>query len=152
MIIFDHDGTLVNTETSEFHIFSGIKELLADLSEAGFTLAVWTARSHRSTAESLKRFSIAEYFEEIYGGDDGMAKPHPMGLLKMTDGFLKPNILHIGDSVGDLDGARDFGIEVIAACWNSANQVETFKKKTSFIAYHPDDCREVIAKKFGVKI
>ena len=150
MIIFDHDGTLVNTDLPDFKLFTGIKELLVDLSNAGFVLSVWTARSHRSTVESLKHLEIAPYFSEIYGHDDGLPKPHPMGLRKITEGFEKNNLLHIGDSLGDLEGASAFGIDVIAACWNSTNQVEIFKRKTPFLAMTPDDCRNIVAHKFNV--
>lgn len=152
MIIFDHDGTLVNTDSPDFKLFKGIKELLVDLSSAGFTLSVWTARGHQSTKESLKHLEIDSYFREIYGHDDGRTKPHPMGLEKVSAGIEKKNVLHIGDSVGDLEGARGFGIDVIAACWNSTNQVEIFKLKTPFIALTPDDCRKIIADKFNLNL
>lgn len=152
MIIFDHDGTLVDTDTPDFKVFVGIKELLVDLTKHGFHLAVWTARSHRSTVESLKRLEIASYFGEIYGHDDGVAKPHPEGLRTITDGFDKNHLLHIGDSHGDIEGARAFGISVIAACWNNSEQVENFRTKTPFVALKVDDCRAIIAKKFNVDL
>lgn len=152
MIIFDHDGTLVCTETPEFSLFPGVKELLVDLVKADFAISVWTARSHQSTVESLKRLGVAEFIGEIYGHDDGMSKPHPMGLSQITQGFEKNQLLHIGDSLGDLEGANAFGIAVIAACWNSTNQVEIFKQKTAFIAMKPAECRGIIEKKFNVKL
>lgn len=152
MVIFDHDGTLIHTETPDFKVFPGIKELLVDLKNAGFELAVWTARSHRSTAESLKNAEIAAFFGEIYGHDDGIPKPHPMGLSQITNGVDRDSVIHIGDSIGDLDGANSFGISVIAACWNSTNQVEIFRRKTPFVAMTPEDCRMIIANKFNVKL
>ena len=148
MVIFDHDGTLINTETSEFKVFPQIKELLVDLKSKGIEMCVWTARSHHSTLESLKNADIADFFTEIYGHDDGLPKPHPMGLSQITYGFEKDSVIHIGDSLGDLDGANSFGIAVIAACWNSANQVDIFKRKTAFVAMTPNECRDIIAQKF----
>lgn len=152
MIVFDHDGTLVNTETPDFKVFPGIKELLVDLIQLGFTLSVWTARSHRSTVESLKRMDIAQYFTEIYGHDDGISKPHPDGLKKLAEGLDKEVVLHIGDSLGDIEGAKAFGISVIAACWNVPNQVENFRTKTPLLAIKVEDCRKIIAKKFNVDL
>ena len=152
MVIFDHDGTLINTDTPDFKVFPGIKELLVDLKAAGVEMSVWTARSHRSTVESLKNAEIAAFFGEIYGHDDGMAKPHPMGLSQITNGIDRDSVIHIGDSIGDIDGANAFGIAVIAACWNSANQVDIFKCKTPFVAMTPKECREIIAQKLNVKL
>ena len=152
MVIFDHDGTLINTDTPDFKLFPGIKELLVDLEKAGIQMSVWTARSHRSTVESLKNADIARFFLEVYGHDDGMSKPHPMGLSQITNGIERDSVIHIGDSLGDLDGANAFGIAVIAACWNSSNQVDIFKRKTPFVAMKPEDCRAIIAKKFNVNL
>jgi phosphoglycolate phosphatase-like HAD superfamily hydrolase len=152
MVIFDHDGTLINTDTPDFKVFPGIKELLVDLKAAGIEMSVWTARSHNSTVESLKNAEIASFFGEIYGHDDGMPKPHPMGLSQITNGFSTDSIIHIGDSIGDLDGANTFGIAVIAACWNSVNQVDLFRQRTPFVAMTPKECREIIAHKFNMKI
>jgi phosphoglycolate phosphatase len=152
MIIWDHDGTLVNTDTPDFKLFPGIKELLVDLTSAGFEMSVWTARGHHSTVESLKNLQIASFFREIYGHDDGLPKPHPSGLGTISEGIAKRSLLHIGDSLGDVEGAQSFGIEVIAACWNSTNQVEIFKRKKAFLAMTPDECREIIAKKFNVNL
>ena len=152
MIVFDHDGTLVCTETPEFSLFPGIKELLVDLTNAGFLISVWTARPHKSTAESLKRLGIAEFIGEIYGYDDGLPKPHPMGLMKITEGIEKEKLLHVGDSLGDLDGAKAFGIPVIAACWNSRIQVEILRHRTPYLAMNPSDCRGIIENIFNVKL
>ena len=150
MVIFDHDGTLINTDTPNFKVFSGIKELLVDLQIAGVEMSVWTARSHHSTQESLKNAEIDGFFNEIYGHDNGMAKPHPMGLTQITNGISKNSVIHVGDSLGDLDGANSFGIAVIAACWNNANQVDIFKQRTPFVAMTIKECRDIIAKKFNV--
>ena len=67
MIVFDHDGTLVDTESSDFKVFPEIKELLVDLSDLGFKLAVWTARPHRSTFLSLKNLGIESFLVRFMG-------------------------------------------------------------------------------------
>jgi phosphoglycolate phosphatase-like HAD superfamily hydrolase len=152
LIIFDHDGTLVDTDSPDFKVFPGIKELLVDCQKLKFDLAVWTARSHKSTVESLKSLDIAHFFGEIYGHDDGLSKPHPMGLQQISAGLNKQQILHIGDSIGDVEGALSFGIEVIAACWNNRNQVVIFQRKTPYVALEARDCRRFIAKKFNVSL
>ncbi len=149
LVIFDHDGTLVNTELREYVLFPGIKELIIHLKENGFKLSVWTARSKESTKQSLLRLEIHEYFDEIYGHDSGFPKPHPMGLENLSLGYEKSKVIHIGDSLADLEGALNFGIDVIAACWNNPNQVKNFKQKTDMIALAPIDCESYIFKKFS---
>ncbi len=153
LIIFDHDGTLMHTETRQFTLFPKMKELILDLKDQGFHLSVWTARGHASTVNSLKNAGIMEYFDEVYGHDDGLSKPHPMGLVKLTDGFLKKNVLHIGDSLADVSGALGFGIQVIYACWNNPNQVQNQSEIDNvFVAEKVEDCRSIIEKKFGISL
>ena len=149
LIIFDHDGTLIDTHTQDFKVFPGIKELLMSLRNSGFEIAIWTARSHRGVVESLKKNGLTSYVGEIYGHDDGPSKPHPYGLESLSSGFSKDKIIHIGDSMGDLTGASYFGIKVIAACWFSKELEENYSKYTPFIAKSVDECKEIIANQFN---
>jgi len=151
-IIFDHDGTLVDTNSSPFILFTGMKELLQDLKSRHFELFVWTARPRRSTIESLKRLEIAHYFTEIYCFDDGIPKPHPMGLAELTAGLSKKSILHIGDSLTDFEGAHAYGIEVIAACWSVPDQVKKYAQIADYTALSIEECRQIIERKFEKKI
>lgn len=147
-IIFDHDGTLVDTSSSPFILFTGMKELLQELKSMNFELYIWTARPRRSTIDSIKRLEIAHYFTEIYCFDDGIPKPHPMGLAELTAGLEKDSILHIGDSMTDFDGAHAYGVEVIAACWSEPDQVKKYAQYADFTARSLDECRQIIEKKF----
>lgn len=150
LIIFDHDGTLVNTNDQDYTLYSGVRELLQLLKLHGLHLSVWTARSHQSTSQSLDRLDILDLFDDIYGHDDGHSKPNAMGLERLCVGYSKDQVLHIGDSRADIEGAQGFGIEVIAACWNNPNQVQNFMQKTHMVAITVDDCKEFIAKKFNL--
>jgi phosphoglycolate phosphatase len=150
-IIFDHDGTLVDTNKSPFVLFKGVRELLQELKARHFELFIWTARPRRSTIESIKRLEISRYFTEIYCFDDGIPKPHPMGPAELTAGVPKEEILHIGDSLTDFDGAHAFGIEVIAACWNAPDQVQKYAQFADYTALTIDECRQIIEKKFERK-
>ncbi len=149
-IIFDHDGTLVNTDFTPFTLFTGMRELLRDLKVLNFELYVWTSRPRRSTVESLKKQEIANFFTDIYCFDDGIPKPHTMGLKILTDGVPKDQILHIGDSMTDIEGAKAYGIEVIAACWNSPDQVEKYSQLADCTAININDCKNFIKRKFHV--
>lgn len=151
-IIFDHDGTLVNTEARTFVLFEGMKELLSELKSQGFRLYVWTSRPRKSTLESLNRFELESFFYEIYAYDDGLPKPHPMGPEQLTEGISKNNILHIGDSSTDIDGAKAYGIEVVLACWSGTFQVMNLKEKNQadYSALNLQQLKEIIKGKFYV--
>ncbi|MBC7540785.1 MAG: HAD family hydrolase [Bacteriovorax sp.] len=149
-IIFDHDGTLVNTDISPYTLFVGMRELLIDLKAHDFELYIWTSRPRRSVIETIGRLDIAHFFTDIFCFDDGLPKPNPMGLQKLTEGIDKKEILHIGDSYTDIDGAQAYGIEVVAACWNSPDQVDKYEDIADYTALDLNQCREIIKGKFYV--
>lgn len=149
-IIFDHDGTLVNTEIYPYILFGGMRELLVELKSQGFELYIWTARPRRSVIKTTKNLNIGNFFKDIFCYDDGIPKPNPMGLSKLTEGISKNEILHIGDSMTDIEGAKAFGIEVVAACWNNPSQVNKYQNIADYTALDLNQCREIIKGKFYV--
>jgi phosphoglycolate phosphatase len=149
-IVFDHDGTLVDTRHHPYELFLGMKDFLLELKSLGFVLVVWTARPRRSTIEITKKLEIVQYFDEFYCYDDGLPKPHPQGLGALCDGIEKEKILHIGDSMSDIDGAHAFGIEVVAACWGDLNLLDKFRPLANYTARNLDECRSIIKGKFHV--
>jgi phosphoglycolate phosphatase-like HAD superfamily hydrolase len=149
-IVFDHDGTLVDTRHHPYELFTGMKDFLAELKSLGFTLVVWTARPRKSTLEITKRLDISQFFDEFYCFDDGLPKPNIAGLSTLCDGIDKNKILHIGDSLSDIDGAKAFGVEVVAACWGDLNMLDKFQPLANYTARNLEECRSIIKGKFHV--
>ncbi len=149
-IIFDHDGTLVQVNPSGLVVFKEMTQLLRELKNLGFEIHIWTARPRRSTLFSLKENDLEQFFTNIYCSDDGIVKPHPMGLEKITDGALKNSVIHIGDSYSDYEGAKNFGIDFIAACWDEPDNAKEFKKWTNNVAISISECRNLIYKKYNL--
>ncbi len=147
-IIFDHDGTLVDTTGGKFILFPGMRDLLIRLKDQNYKLYVWTARGRASTLTSLRDNQVLELFEAFSCADDGVSKPHPMGLLKMLEGINKKSILHIGDSRGDIEGASQFGIDVVFAAWNDHQMGLVYKNMTSMVAFDLKQLEEFINIKF----
>lgn len=143
-VVFDCDGTLVNTSVPKYVLFSGIKELLADLS-ADHTLYVWTARGRASTLRILQELGVFSYFEAICTIDDAPAKPHIKALTDLTGQFPKTSVCLIGDSSYDMMGAKNFGVMALGALWNGEACGETLKDfGADFLVSHPSECSKLI--------
>lgn len=147
-IIFDHDGTLVKFSNGQVQLFPGMLDFLQELKLLNFNLYIWTARPRSSVLQIMNKLNITEFFTEIYCYDDGMPKPDVEGLEKLTAGIKKNTILHIGDSLTDIEGAEEYGVEVVAACWNDPDQKNSFKKITPLVAVTIEECREIIRGKY----
>ncbi len=108
----NHDKELV--------LYKGIRELLIDLKEAGFKLAVATNAYRKSTIESLTHLGIYVLFDAIACYDDVYkGKPYPDMLLKLLDELhvAKERALFIGDGPRDEQAAKRAGIDYLMVDW-----------------------------------
>lgn len=141
-VVFDCDGTLVDTSEFRYRLYPGIKDLLTELSK-DCHLYVWTARDRASTLRILKELNVLSYFEQICTVDDAPSKPHVAGLSDMLGAIPRDSICMIGDTSSDIQGARNFGIRSIGVHWNSQSKKEVLKETgADFLTADPSACAE----------
>lgn len=143
-VIFDCDGTLVDTSSSKYKLFPGVKELILELSPHCL-LYVWTARGRSSTLRILEELGIHSYFESISTPDDGFSKPHSGGLVDLVGQAPKNSVCVIGDSGNDVLGAKNFGVLALGAVWCLEARAQNLKDfGADFIVSHPSECSKLI--------
>ncbi len=146
-IVFDCDGTLLDTSLTQYELFHGIKELLIELSRE-HALYVWTARGRTSTLRVLQECGVLPLFQGISTPDNSPSKPHTGGLMGLLGDTPKSSICVIGDSTNDIIGAKSFGVLAIGAIWNTEAKVELLKDfGADFIVSHPSECSKIIQLK-----
>ncbi|MFP5385753.1 MAG: HAD family hydrolase [Bacteriovoracia bacterium] len=143
-VIFDCDGTLVDTSGPGYKLFPGIKDFLqAHSKECLFY--VWTARGRSSTLRILEELGISSYFDSLSTVDDHIPKPHIDGLLHLVGTASKESICVIGDSSNDILGAKNFGVLAIGATWDRHVREEYLREVgADFIVSHPSECSKLI--------
>jgi phosphoglycolate phosphatase len=143
-IVFDHDGTLVDTSGPKYKLFPGIKELLVELAKS-CQLYVWTARGRSSTIRILDDLGVLNLFDGISTPDDAPNKPHDGGLIYLLGGISKKSICVIGDTSNDILGAKRFGVTSLGATWNGAGAGGVLRDcGADFIVSHPSECSRII--------
>lgn len=143
-IVFDCDGTLLNTRESPYILYPGIKELILDLT-GEYCLYIWTARGRGSLQRALEDQGLRSYFDGIWTPDDGIPKPHRAGLDHMVGSFMKEDVWMIGDTTNDIFGAKNYGIRSIGALWDSeARRESLLEAGADFLATHPVECSKII--------
>lgn len=148
-IVFDCDGTLLDTSGNKYKLFPGIKELLKQL-VSEHQLYVWTGRGSISTRRFLEEEGIFHLFEGVSTADDAPAKPFIGGLVSLLGNTAKNSICVIGDSSADMLGAKSFGVLAIGAVWNSNSSGQVLKDfGADFIVSHPFECSKLIAEILG---
>lgn len=145
-IVFDCDGTLVDTSSYKYELYPGIKDLILALS-TNCTLYVWTARDRRSTLRILAELEVLLFFEGICTADDSIPKPHISGIQQLVQGVQKSQICVIGDTTNDIIGAKNFGAKSIGALWNTeVNGAILMDSGCDFLASAPSECLEWVNK------
>ncbi len=107
-------------------LFSGIKELITDLHKKDVATYVWTGRDSQSGLKLLKAHKMTHLFHEMQFMDTSLPKPHPDGLNKMLGDVCKSKIVLIGDSIVDINGAKDFNIPCLIVDWHNKSDHQDF--------------------------
>jgi HAD superfamily hydrolase (TIGR01549 family) len=109
----------------------GIEEIVEDLHQKGIKQAIYTYNTHKNAETSLHTVNLFRYFDVIVGRDDvENPKPHKDHLLAICKKLsIEPiNIIVIGDTYRDIQGALHLGAKSIAIQAPSSN----FSNKTIF--------------------
>jgi phosphoglycolate phosphatase len=130
--------------------YSGIDQLLIDLSLRGIQLAVLTNKPDGDSQKIVKRHFPSIPFEMIFGAHEGVPiKPNPTGALAILKRFeLKPaEVLYVGDTNVDILTAQNAKIPSIGVLWGFRTRGELERAKADYIVAHPKEILEIIKEK-----
>ncbi|MCK5263149.1 MAG: HAD-IA family hydrolase [Gammaproteobacteria bacterium] len=121
-------------------LFEGVTEMLDELKNADFILAIATGKSRAGLDHSIAEHDVGHYFSTTRCAGEYRSKPHPEMLLGiLNDTQIKPEqALMIGDSEHDLMMANNAGVNSIAV----THGVHTADK---LMAYKPLLCLDRVS-------
>jgi pyrophosphatase PpaX len=98
-------------------LFPGIDEIIKDLSNKGFKLAILSNNKRSYLIESLQKYGLDKYFDNILGFNEvSKTKPDPEGLLKILEieEVSANEALFLGDMITDIQAGKNAEIKTIA--------------------------------------
>jgi AHBA synthesis associated protein len=104
----------------QVRVFDGVRELLTDLRQRGYRLAVATGKSGPRARSLLKELGLLDRFDHVIGSDEvSRPKPAPDIMLRALQlmGVQPEEALVIGDAVTDIRSARAAGVLAVGATW-----------------------------------
>jgi phosphoglycolate phosphatase len=104
----------------ELELYEGITDMIIELKEREFKIAVATNAYRKSALESLAHLGIAKHFDCVVCFDDvGRGKPAPDMLLKVLDdfGLQKEESVFVGDGERDMMAAKNANMDFIMVNW-----------------------------------
>lgn len=97
-------------------LFKGVQEMLTELSQEGYFLAVATGKSRVGLNRALDAVKLLSLFDATRCADETFSKPHPAMLQELTRELgqdIKRTVM-IGDTTHDLQMAVNAGAAAVA--------------------------------------
>ena len=97
-------------------LFDGVQEMLTELSQQGYFLAVATGKSRVGLNRALDAVKLLSLFDATRCADETFSKPHPAMLQELTRELgqdIKRTVM-IGDTTHDLQMAVNAGAAAVA--------------------------------------
>jgi len=118
------------SQDHEILLFAGARELIEELYNGGFQLAVATGKARRGLDRAFSHTGLARYFHASRTADETFSKPHPAMIEALLDelGIAPERALMIGDTSHDLEMARNAGVSSLAAGYG-AHPAETLNEQ-----------------------
>ena len=103
-------------QDKDLTLFDGVKEMLEDLGQQGYFLAVATGKSRVGLNRALNTTKLLSMFDATRCADETFSKPHPAMLQELTRelGQEMNRTLMIGDTTHDLQMAINAGAAGVA--------------------------------------
>ncbi|MGE5650072.1 HAD-IA family hydrolase [Noviherbaspirillum sp. UKPF54] len=107
-------------------LFDGVREMLADLAQQGYFLAVATGKSRVGLNRALDVADLLSVFDATRCADETFSKPHPAMLQELTRelGQDLGRTLMIGDTTHDLQMAINAGASSVAVRYGAHSAAE----------------------------
>ena len=111
-------------------LFPGVVEMLTELRNQGYDLAVATGKSRRGLDKGLRETSLHELFPITRCADETRSKPHPQMLEEiLVDHNAEPQqALMIGDSEYDLQMAQNANVDSLAVSYGVHDLIRLLKQ------------------------
>ena len=125
-------------------LFAGAREVLADLKDAGYLLAVATGKGKNGLRRALQEENLHEIFDVTRCSEETISKPHPRMLEEILGdlGLEARDGLMIGDTSYDMEMARNAGMDRLAVSYGAhGRELLSAHQPLGFL----DDIRELPA-------
>ncbi len=109
----------------EYEMYPGMRELVTDLSAAGVTLVLATAKPHESASRILVHAGLADRFAFVAGSELDSSRQEKADVIAHAFDNIEADgtshrIVMVGDRGLDIRAAREHDIDAIAVTWGYA--------------------------------
>jgi len=137
---------------SQFELFPSTAAVVAQLSRAGYRLAISSGSSPDNVAEKLRHAALRGYFTVVLGSDyeNGIllkGAEHFEQIkkkLNVSDAYFIENTLAVGDGPHDMEIAREAKVRAVGIARNN-NEQELRQAGAHYLIYDLDGLLDILA-------
>lgn len=122
--------------------YPGIPDVLKELQNRGFKLAIASNKYQAATTKLIKDFFPEINFSLVLGQREGVpSKPDPtiVNEISAATQISKEDIAYVGDSCVDMETGKNAGVETIGVSWGFRPRKELESYNPAFIADNSDE-------------
>ncbi len=141
-----HKKIFADTHAAEnSFLYDGIVPVLDALKRQSYVLAIASSKYEPHAVESLKYHHIDGYFDKVYGQTDKRGfKKDVLEQLVSENGWDRKLCLMIGDTLHDIEGAHDCGIDAVAVTYGFGKEDELRKARPVAMVSSPREIAELL--------
>lgn len=139
--IYDQTNALQNS-----FLYDGVRQMLERLRDCGrYTMAIASSKFEPHAVASLEFHHLSEFFCCVYGQTERRGfKRDVLNQLVEDNGWDKNLCLMIGDTLHDIDGAHDCGIDALAVTYGFGKRDELEKSHPIALVSSPKQIAEML--------
>lgn len=129
-------------------LFPGVYPTVQNLRNAGHMLGIATGKARRGVSHFCSRYEMEGWFDTVQTPDTNPSKPHP-GMIEsaLSDtGATPERTIMVGDTVFDIEMARNAGVFGIGVAWGNHPVHELERAGAHHIVEKVEDLPKVIAE------
>ncbi|MEH6942562.1 HAD-IA family hydrolase [Bacillus sp. JJ722] len=130
--------SLYKESLNQIQLFDGIKDVLLQLHEQGFGIAVISS-NEESNIRSYFATQGLEFITDIYTSSDLFGKDEMLNQFCKKYNARKKDLLYVGDEVRDIQACHRCGIPVVWVPWGYENEEHIHSESPTYKAKTPVD-------------
>ena len=129
-------------------LYAGIADLITRLAGAGWQLGVATGMSDRGLTHCLGEHGLSDHFCTLQTADRHPSKPHPAMLeAALAEALANADeAVMIGDTVYDIQMARDARVRAIGVDWGYHEPAELLAAGAEWVAASPAELGDYLLR------
>ncbi|MET1250102.1 HAD-IA family hydrolase [Sporolactobacillus sp. STCC-11] len=135
---------LYQNSLKKISLMEGTREMLSELSAAGYALAILSSNEEKNIRVFLKVHGL-DCFSTVMCSKKLFAKDRLMRKYLKQNRLMPSQVIYIGDEERDILASRKSGIRVIWAAWGFDGIENVRKAGPDFIANHPKDVAPLVS-------